>query len=74
MLASNLDPTGSRLKGISISDREHFLVHAQRDQNAREALLNPDALFISRPVLGRCPSAGPSSSRRITDAEGASGA
>lgn len=71
MLASNLDPTGSRLKGISISDREHFLVHAQRDQNAREALLNPDALFISRPVLGKVSKRWTIQlSRRITDAEG----
>jgi hypothetical protein len=71
MLASNLDPSGSHLRGISISDREHFLVHAKRDEGAREALINPDALFVSRPVLGKVSKRWTIQlSRRITDAEG----
>ncbi|MCB1890086.1 MAG: EAL domain-containing protein [Rhodocyclaceae bacterium] len=38
---SNLNPDAAP---ISLADREHFLVHREREQ---------DALFISRPVLGR---------------------
>lgn len=71
MVSSNLDPDGSKSRNVSLADREHFMVHAQPDQVGEARLSDPDALFISKPVLGKISKRWTIQlSRRVLDAEG----
>ena len=75
MLASNPTPRarGSRASRSATASISSCTPSATR--TPARPLLNPDALFISRPVLGKVSKRWTIQlSRRITDAEGASGA
>ncbi|MDC8773736.1 sensor histidine kinase [Roseateles albus] len=54
MVASNLDPDGSKSKRMDLSEREHIKIHLPRQKPPEVArLAEPDRLFVGKPVLGK---------------------
>ncbi len=54
MVATNLDPDGSKSKRMDLSEREHIKIHLPQQKPPEVArLADPDQLFISKPVLGK---------------------
>jgi signal transduction histidine kinase len=54
MVASNLDPDGSKSKRMDLSEREHIKVHLPQQKPPEiTRLADPDQLFIGKPVLGK---------------------
>ncbi|MCV2367345.1 sensor histidine kinase [Roseateles oligotrophus] len=54
MMASNLDPNGSKSKRMDLSEREHIKIHLPQQKPPEVArLIDPDQLFIGKPVLGK---------------------
>lgn len=51
-VASNLDPTGTRSKNVSLKDREHIRVHLSPSQ-ALPAGMMKNGLFVSKPMVGK---------------------
>ena len=53
-LQSNLDPKGEKSGGVDLSEREHIKVHLHPEQLPDTVgRINPNGLFIGKPVLGK---------------------
>ena len=70
---SNLDPDGSKTGHVDLAAREHVRVHlAPASLPPEQRLVNPDALFIGKPVLGKVSGKWTTQlSRRIVGRDGA---
>ncbi|MDT7838276.1 sensor histidine kinase [Aquabacterium sp. OR-4] len=53
LLASNLDPDGSRSGHVDLSEREHIRVHLAQPAGTAGGSVSAGGLFIGKPVLGK---------------------
>ncbi len=71
LVASNLDPDGSRTGHVDLSEREHIRVHLAPGPPPGLPAVSPGGLFIGKPVLGKVSGRWTIQlSRRISSAQG----